>query len=250
MFADWFRLQRDTVWYLRDRPASCLGPAGGEAATYPGRLVSGRIARGAARSRPYRNVRNGLEKIGPAKDNAEVMGAMPVPGAKCALGRLRCVRLCSAAAVKPVPVPERAGEPSSIEHVVYIIKENKTYDQVLGDIGKGNSEPKLCVLGREITPNHHALAEQFVLLDNYYCNGVLSADGHQWATQGYATDYLEKAFGGFPRSYPYTGDDPLRSPRRGLSGRGAAAGCHSAIMARWTRREESPRVSRTFTPIT
>ena len=110
---------------------------------------------------------------------------------------------------KPVPVPQHAGEPSTIEHVVYIIKENKTYDQVFGDMGRGNSEPKLCVFGREITPNHHALADQFVLLDNYYCNGVLSADGHQWATQGYVTDYLEKAFGGFPRSYPYTGDDSL-----------------------------------------
>ncbi|HOW71911.1 MAG TPA: bifunctional YncE family protein/alkaline phosphatase family protein [Phycisphaerae bacterium] len=113
------------------------------------------------------------------------------------------------AGVKPVPVPKHPGEPSTIEHVVYIIKENKTYDQVFGDMGKGNSEPRLCVFGREITPNHHALADQFVLLDNYYCNGVLSADGHQWATQGYVTDYLEKGFGGFPRSYPYKGDDPL-----------------------------------------
>lgn len=111
--------------------------------------------------------------------------------------------------VAPVAIPARAGEPSLIEHVVYIIKENKTYDQVFGDMGKGNSEPKLCVFGREFTPNHHALAEQFVLLDNYYCNGVLSADGHQWSTQGYVTDYLEKGFGGFPRSYPYKGDDPL-----------------------------------------
>lgn len=113
------------------------------------------------------------------------------------------------AGVRPVPVPEHPGEPSTIEHVVYIIKENKTYDQVFGDIAKGNGEPKLCVFGRAITPNHHALAEQFVLLDNYYCNGVLSADGHQWSTQGYVTDYLEKAFGGFPRSYPYKGEDPL-----------------------------------------
>jgi YVTN family beta-propeller protein len=111
--------------------------------------------------------------------------------------------------VKAAPVPERVGEPSLIEHVVYIIKENKTYDQVFGDIAKGNGEPKLCVLGREITPNHHALADQFVLLDNYYCNGACSADGHQWATEGYATDYMEKAFGGWPRSYPYTGNDPL-----------------------------------------
>lgn len=110
---------------------------------------------------------------------------------------------------KPVPVPQRAGEPSPIEHVVYIIKENKTYDQVFGDMTRANSDPNLCVFGRNITPNQHALADQFVLLDNYYCNGVLSAEGHQWATQGYSTDYIEKGFGGWPRSYPYEGNDAM-----------------------------------------
>lgn len=109
---------------------------------------------------------------------------------------------------KPVPVPGRTGEPSVFEHVVYIIKENRTYDQVFGDIGKGDSEPSLCVFGRDVTPNHHALAEQFVLLDNYYCNGVNSADGHAWSTEGNATAYLERSFGGWTRSYPF-GDDPL-----------------------------------------
>ncbi|MGC8783108.1 MAG: alkaline phosphatase family protein [Armatimonadota bacterium] len=109
---------------------------------------------------------------------------------------------------KPVPVPERTGEPSVFEHVVYIIKENRTYDQVFGAIGKGDSEPSLCIFGREVTPNHHALAEQFVLLDNYYCNGVNSADGHAWSTEGNATSYLERSFGGWTRSYPF-GDDPL-----------------------------------------
>ncbi|MEI2723718.1 MAG: bifunctional YncE family protein/alkaline phosphatase family protein [Verrucomicrobiota bacterium] len=110
---------------------------------------------------------------------------------------------------KPVPVPRRLGEPSVFEHVVYIIKENRTYDQVFGDLPQGNADPALCVFGREVTPNHHAVAEQFALLDNYYCNGVLSADGHAWATEGYVTDYLEKSFGGFTRSYPFAGDDPL-----------------------------------------
>lgn len=108
----------------------------------------------------------------------------------------------------PVPVPSRPGGRSVFEHVIYVIKENRTYDQVLGDIGKGDSDPSLCIYGRAITPNHHALAEQFVLLDNFYCNGVNSADGHAWATEGNATGYLEKAFGGFTRSYPF-GDDPL-----------------------------------------
>ena len=110
---------------------------------------------------------------------------------------------------KPVPVPARLGEPSVFDHVVYIIKENRTYDQVFGDLPQGNGDPSLCMFGREVTPNHHALAEQFVLLDNYYCNGVLSADGHAWAMEGYATDYLEKSFGGFTRSYPFAGDDPI-----------------------------------------
>jgi YVTN family beta-propeller protein len=106
-------------------------------------------------------------------------------------------------------VPERHGEPSLVEHVVYIIKENRTYDQVLGDLPRGNGEPKLVLFGQEVTPNHHALASEFVLLDNFYCSGVLSADGHAWSTEAYVTDYLEKAFGGFVRSYPFDGDDPL-----------------------------------------
>jgi YVTN family beta-propeller protein len=116
----------------------------------------------------------------------------------------------SRASRRPVPVPRQLGDPSVFEHLVYVIKENRTYDQVLGDLPQGNGEPSLCLFGREVTPNHHALAERYVLLDNFYCNGILSADGHAWATEGYATDYLEKSFGGFTRSYPYSGDDPLR----------------------------------------
>ena len=109
----------------------------------------------------------------------------------------------------PQPVPTRHGEPSLIKHVIYIIKENRTYDQVFGDIKEGNGDPVLVMFGNEVTPNQHALARQFVLLDNYYCAGVLSADGHAWATEAYVTDYLERHFGGFVRSYPYDGDDPL-----------------------------------------
>lgn len=109
----------------------------------------------------------------------------------------------------PVPVPRRLGDPSVFEHIVYVIKENRTYDQVFGDLPQGNGDSTLCVFGREVTPNHHALAEQYVLLDNFYCNGVLSADGHAWAMEGYVTDYLEKSFGGWTRSYPFAGDDPL-----------------------------------------
>jgi YVTN family beta-propeller protein len=109
----------------------------------------------------------------------------------------------------PAVVPQRHGEPSLIKHVLYVIKENRTYDQVFGDIKKGNGEPKLCIFGEEVTPNHHKLAREFVLLDNFYCSGVLSADGHSWVNSAYVTDYLEKAFGSFARSYPDDGRDPL-----------------------------------------
>ncbi|MDP4284404.1 MAG: alkaline phosphatase family protein [Bacteroidota bacterium] len=108
-----------------------------------------------------------------------------------------------------VAVPHMPGQKSHFKHVVYIIKENRVYDQVFGDMKQGNGDPNLVLFGRQATPNHHKLAENFVLLDNYYCSGVLSADGHQWATEAYTTDYLEKSFGDFARSYPYDGDDAL-----------------------------------------
>jgi DNA-binding beta-propeller fold protein YncE len=101
----------------------------------------------------------------------------------------------------PRPVPQRAGEPSVFQHVVYIIKENRAYDQVLGDMREGNGDPSLCVFGERVTPNQHKLARQFVLLDNTYCCGILSADGHQWADTALTTDYMERSFAGFPRSY-------------------------------------------------
>jgi len=102
----------------------------------------------------------------------------------------------------PRPVPERIGEPSVFRHVVYVIKENRTYDQVLGDEPRGNGNAALCVFGAAVTPNQHRLVRDFVLLDNTYCAGILSADGHQWSTTAFATDYMEKSFAGFPRSYP------------------------------------------------
>ncbi|HVK08619.1 MAG TPA: alkaline phosphatase family protein [Gemmataceae bacterium] len=117
---------------------------------------------------------------------------------------------------KPVPVPERHGEPSVFEHVIYVIKENRTYDQVFGDIKEGNGDPGLCIFGEEVTPNHHRLAREFTLLDNFYCSGVLSADGHSWTNAAYVTDYLEKQFGQFTRSYPYEGSDPLAFPTTGF----------------------------------
>lgn len=111
--------------------------------------------------------------------------------------------------MKKVPVPQLPNQPSYFKHVVYIIKENRTYDQVFGDLPQGDGDTSLVEFGREITPNHHRLAETFVLLDNFNCSGVLSADGHQWTDEAYVTDYLEKFFGEFTRSYPYDGNDAL-----------------------------------------
>ncbi|MBZ0254932.1 bifunctional YncE family protein/alkaline phosphatase family protein, partial [bacterium] len=111
--------------------------------------------------------------------------------------------------IAPIPVPERHGEPSIFDHVIYIIKENRTYDQILGDLPQGNGDPSLVHFDKTNTPNHHAWAEEFTLLDNFYCSGVLSADGHQWTNEAYVTDYLERFFGDFKRSYPYEGSDPL-----------------------------------------
>lgn len=96
------------------------------------------------------------------------------------------------------PVPRKQGERSPIKHVFYIIKENRTYDQVLGDMPKGNGDKSLCLFGSEVTPNHHAIANEFVLLDNFYVDAEVSADGHNWSTAAYATDVVEKTW---PTSY-------------------------------------------------
>jgi hypothetical protein len=84
------------------------------------------------------------------------------------------------------------GEPSPIKYVLYIIKENRTYDQVFSDISRGNGDKNLLMFGEEVTPNHHKLANEFVLLDNLYCNGHVSADGHPWSTMAYNTDYIAR----------------------------------------------------------
>ena len=96
-----------------------------------------------------------------------------------------------------------------IEHVFFIIKENRTYDQVLGDLGKGNGDPKLVMYGRDVTPNHHALAEQYVTLDDFYTGGAISFDGHQWLMQAFVSDYVERAFASSPRGYAWNMSDAL-----------------------------------------
>jgi hypothetical protein len=91
-------------------------------------------------------------------------------------------------------VPARVGEPSPIKHVLFIMKENRTYDQVFGDLPQGNGDPSLTLFGRDVTPNQHSLAEQFVLLDNLYCSGEVSQDGQPWTTSAYATEFTQRAW--------------------------------------------------------
>ena len=110
--------------------------------------------------------------------------------------------------VPPRAVPERPGEPSLIDHVVYIVRENRTFDQVFGDVGKGAGDSSLVQYGRDVTPNAHALAERFVVLDHFFASGGNSADGHNWLTQGRETDYpMWPLYTG--RSYPSESVDPL-----------------------------------------
>ena len=120
---------------------------------------------------------------------------------------------CKAA---PVAIPARLGCPSTIKHVFLIVRENRTYDQDLGDIGKGNSDPSLAQFGATITPNGHKLSSTYGLFDNFYDQGTLSADGHNWLMQADANDYIEKEFGAFYRSYPAQGGDALAYQRDGF----------------------------------
>ncbi|MEO6787771.1 MAG: beta-propeller fold lactonase family protein [Chthoniobacteraceae bacterium] len=134
-------------------------------------------------------------------------------------------------ALKGNPIPRKVGDPSQITHVIYIVKENRTYDQVLGDLGRGNSDPSLCIFGEDVTPNHHAFARDFVTLDNFYVESEVSADGHEWSMAAFATDFVEKTWplsyghgsGKFP--YPSEGVFPIATPAGGyLWDRAAADG--------------------------
>ncbi len=153
------------------------------------------------------NVRNGVQKVAVPTD-AKTVAAYDVRAraASHLAHALRYAKGPHSIAAAPVPVPAEVGQPSSIKHVVYIIKENRTFDQVLGDIGRGNAEPKLVLFPRDVTPNHHAIAERWPLLDNYYCNGVNSSDGHAWASQGIVGPYREKDRVGFRCAYDFGSD--------------------------------------------
>lgn len=120
------------------------------------------------------------------------------------------------------PVPGQLGDKSPIQHCIYIVKENRTYDQVFGDMQEGNGDPSLCLFPEAVTPNHHKLARDFVLLDNFYVESEVSADGHEWSMAAYATDYVEKFWPlsyGHNKSkkyaYPGEGHFPIATPAGG-----------------------------------
>ena len=127
-----------------------------------------------------------------------------------------------------------------IQHVFFIVKENRTYDQVFGDLPKGNSDPKLVMYGRDVTPNHHALAEKYVTLDNFHTGGAISFDGHQWLMQAFVSDYVERAFAASPRGYAWNMSDALTVSPAGLfwqvaprSRSTSASTASSRLPARW-----------------
>lgn len=118
------------------------------------------------------------------------------------------------------PIPRKPGDSTPIRYVFYIVKENRTYDQVLGDMPEGNGDTSLCLFGEKITPNQHALAREFILLDNFYVDGEVSADGHNWSFGAYATDYLEKtwvtSYGGRGGNYDAEGNRAIANNKKGF----------------------------------
>ena len=147
------------------------------------------------------------------------------------------------------PIPLRPGAPSPITHVIYVIKENRTFDQVLGDMPEGHGDPTLCLFPERVTPNHHALARQFVLLDNFYVESEVSADGHEWSMAAYASDFVERHW---PLSYghnrrkkfPYPAEGSFDAAARPAGGylwdRAIAAGVSFRSYGEWVANGPTP----------
>jgi len=147
--------------------------------------------------------------------------------------------------VAPRAIPRRVGDPSPIRHVIYVIKENRTYDQVLGDLREGNGDPSLVLFGQDVAPNHHRLAREFVLLDNFYANAEVSADGHSWSTAAMANDYIQRnwpaTYSGRGRGYDFEGGEPAAYPRSGFLWDAAArAGVSYRIYGEFTEFQQYP----------
>lgn len=117
------------------------------------------------------------------------------------------------------PIPTAPGAASPIEHVLYIVKENRTYDQVFGTLGKGNGDASLALFDEKSAPNHFKLAREFVLLDNFYVNADVSADGHNWTLAAIAPDYVQRlwpnSYAARRRHYDYEGGEAAAIPPAG-----------------------------------
>jgi DNA-binding beta-propeller fold protein YncE len=148
------------------------------------------------------------------------------------------------------PIPAKVGDRSPIKHCIYIIRENRTYDQIFGDIKEGNGDASLCLFGEKVTPNAHRLARQFVLLDNFYVDGEVSADGHEWSMGAYATDFVKRvwplSYRGSPTKklniYPSEGThDDIARPAGGYTwDRCAEAGVSYRSYGEWIRNGKTP----------
>ena len=153
------------------------------------------------------------------KEQARQLAAWTAEVLKCT--PLRPDAAVSAKRPEGSPIPARPGDASPIKHCIYIVKENRTYDQVLGDMPEGNGDAKLCLFPERITPNHHKLAREFVLLDNFYVESEVSADGHEWTMAAYATDFVEKTwplnYGHKESKFPYPAEGlfPVAAPASG-----------------------------------
>ncbi|MHB1559782.1 MAG: bifunctional YncE family protein/alkaline phosphatase family protein [Isosphaeraceae bacterium] len=176
----------------RDGPRPGFPNAGGPTIEYVGRLFPGTLSTiPMPDSRRMAAYSQTVYQCSPLRrgDPLAVRGAPPAPGN---------------------PIPAKLGDPSPIKHVVYVIKENRTYDQVFGDMPQGNGDPNICLFPEAVTPNHHALVREFVLLDNFYVDSEVSADGHEWSMGAYASDFVE-------RMWPigYRGDRRVPYPSEG-----------------------------------
>ena len=197
--------------------------------------------------RRYVHSNRGTVSVVPVPDAAQLDSYTTAVAENNHIATARQELTARAPAVTPLPVPQRAGDPSLIEHVVYIIKENRTYDQLFGDLPKGNGEPAFVMFGEDVTPNHRKLANEFVLLDNFYATGGNSGDGHQWATQANETGYtLWPGYVG--RSYPFDGTDPLAYANTGFlwdlaRGRGKTVKVYGEYAGRLPEENNNQRAS-------
>lgn len=142
-------------------------------------------------------------------------------------------------------IPARPGGPSPIKHVIYVIKENRTYDQMFGDIEEGNGDPRLVLFGEDISPNHHRLAREFVLLDNFYVTADVSADGHAWSMGAISSDFTSKLWpANYGRRYPHypsEGEDETATPGGGwLFNAAIRAGVSFRTYGEWVRNNPDP----------